>query len=462
MSPPEGHAITIVTGPPGSGKSHQTWQTACVEPGLYVFAYPTIALLKEQAKRAEAKSKADAPRIFEAHSEKHGRKRVQTQIAKHLATIQSEAVQHAFLLITHAGLVQNDFSDLRGWHWRVDEAPTLHANGKLRITQGDLSAWRALMDLDDPSDGWSAVRWKADKDNVGKRAESLLHKKDAFVAAAEQGTLYIRAEKLSHGSFDWISLWDLRSLPERRSLQINSASFRRSISAKLVSMLTPEVTFIEREVVRHRSQQPPVCIRYFSDWEATSNHWNCRTGRGDLKLIAAHIRASMPKLGFWSGNVEPLKLMDHYISGDEGIAPKAMGLNRYDGHASCADIYSAKPVPGDDLLIERFGLTRDDIRAAREDEDIFQFVYRGAIRRPDYGGPYDIFLFSRQQAERLKVALEASGLTNVGLNREVVEGISAGPVVVKKGRPKRYAGETSDQRKARRSADRKRQRAAKN
>lgn len=447
--------LEVVGGVPGSGKTRTAWLEASRKPGLYVFAFHSIELLEEQA----AHALKTGPRIFTAHSDKAGN--VEPQILRAVETIRRDGLTHAFLLITHRALIAYDLSVLWGWHWVIDEAPQLHANGKLKITSTDQAAWASLIELTNVAGGVSAVNWTAPPQSVGEAMNGLLAGQANFVTAAERGGVILFSETLTVGSHSWLSIWLPSALPAPKSVRIVSASFEKSISAKLLGLLAPETGFTYREIIRPRLGQPTVTIRYFADWEATTQHWKTREGRGDLKAMADHIRTVRPDLGFWSGNEDVLELMDHRVSDREGIPPKAMGLNRHDASVSCAFFYSAKAVPGDEILLAEMGLTNADILAAREDEDVFQFVYRGAIRRPEYAGPYDIYLFSRQQAERLKHALEASGLTNVQIERATVAGVSAEPVAAKKkGRPKRWVGETDEERKARLAAYARRRRAA--
>ena len=86
------------------------------------------------------------------------------------------------------------------------------------------------------------------------------------------------------------------------------------------------------------------------------------------------------------------------------------GLNEYRDQTSCAYIYSSKPTKDDEPIMELFGLTADEIRVAREDEDVLQFAMRGAIRNADFGGDYDIYLYRKRQAETLVAQLSASGV----------------------------------------------------
>lgn len=72
-------ALRVLVGAPGSGKSHRLRQEAEERGGRYVFAYPSIALLKEQA---EEFKKSDRFRIIEAHSESAGYGKVSDKLEK--------------------------------------------------------------------------------------------------------------------------------------------------------------------------------------------------------------------------------------------------------------------------------------------------------------------------------------------------------------------------------------------
>jgi len=96
-------------------------------------------------------------------------------------------------------------------------------------------------------------------------------------------------------------------------------------------------------------------------------------------------------------------------------------------HESCAFIYSSKASAHLKPIMSLLDVTKEEVRISAEDEDIFQFAFRGAIRRPEFAGRYDIYLFSRQQAERLKLMLEASGLHDVSLSREQGVGVAKQP-----------------------------------
>jgi hypothetical protein len=447
--------IDNIVGPPGSGKSYAAREEAARTPGLYVFAYPQIDLLEEQAAEFEKLGIWVAKVHWKAAAGA-----VQDQIDRKLAEFRIQGVTHGVFLMTHKALIECDLSGFEGAHWRVDEALEAYQAGKLPIMESDLDFWKIRFSLENPSKGWSRVVSNVAPSNFRDRSQGVMGNYSAFEAAVQQDIAFLQAEAWQPGKLDWISVWSPLRLPHPASIQISGANFGRSVSAYLIRTLFDDaIEIVEHAMPARRSRQPIVRVRYFADWEATSQHWATRAGRGDLKAMAGHIRLVCPDLGYWSGNDEAICCLDHYVADQEAVAAKLAGLNRLDHSRSCAFIYSAKATSEDDVLINVMGMTAGQIRAAREDEDIFQFVYRGAIRRPDYDGRYDAFVFSLQQAERLAQALRDSGLDDVTLAQEHPQGASfSQPVAIKKGRKKKRPGETETESRARKAAEKRQQR----
>ena len=92
--------------------------------------------------------------------------------------------------------------------------------------------------------------------------------------------------------------------------------------------------------------------------------------------------------------------------------PKLAGTNELIHHTSCLYIYSNKAQDSDAAILDLLGIDRDAIRHTREFEDMRQFVMRGIIRRPEYDGDYDVYVYDLAQAEDLKRYLSESGITN--------------------------------------------------
>jgi hypothetical protein len=58
-------------------------------------------------------------------------------------------------------------------------------------------------------------------------------------------------------------------------------------------------------------------------------------------------------------------------------------------------------------------LNADIVRRSREDEDLVQFVGRGALRDRSFSGTYEVHLYSKNQAERLGEYLKSNGIMDV-------------------------------------------------
>jgi hypothetical protein len=211
--------------------------------------------------------------------------------------------------------------------------------------------------------------------------------------------------------FGWCSVWLPTALSHFASCQFAGASYPTSLGAVVAKkLLGDELTFRTEVLSANRTAHPTIRVHYFTQsHEGTSKLWSTSPGRAFIVPICDFLGKVVPPIGFWSGNGEVAILMDHRVPGGP-IKPKVAGLNEWRDETSCAFIYSSKPMPGDEPLKDLFGLTDDEIRRSREDEDVIQFVMRGAIRNADFGGEYDIYVYSRRQAETLVTQLVASGV----------------------------------------------------
>lgn len=173
--------------------------------------------------------------------------------------------------------------------------------------------------------------------------------------------------------------------------------------------------FDERDVPVVRTHQPSINIHYFTDsHRGSTTFWGTSDGRLHIKLVCDHLAKTLPKVSFWSGNTVVQHLMEHRLKG-ELIAASAAGLNKHRMKQHCAIIFSGKATSADKGMMAVFSLTKDDIERAREDELIAQFAMRGAIRNLEFDGAYDIYVYEKVQADRLKAHFDKLLLINVEL-----------------------------------------------
>lgn len=419
--------VPLLTGNPGGGKSHTIRDDMIERPGLCVFALPTIDLLREQ----ERKLRRAAPnlRLFAAHSNRAGRKQVQLQVNKHLAAISEQGITRCVLLITHDFLESGDLTGLTGWRFYIDEPPIAIRAGKLTITRSSLKLWKSQFALS-PIETWGQLRRVDDTPlRLGlERGDTMLKDLASLRrAAAGRSVVLLSTDKWKIGTHNWMTIWTPLDLPSTE-VTMAGAGYLRSLGAKVAMKLhSDQLVFQEQEVTRPRSGQPKVTLHYFADWECSSPHWHTWDGLGDLAAIADHVRTQSPDLGYWSGNAIAKVAMSHRISVTQPSKARLAGRDDMMALQSCAFIYSSKASAHLKPILSLLRLTQEEVRQSAEDEDIFQFVFRGAIRRPEFDGRYPIYLFSKQQADRLKSMLHASGLDDVSLEFEGAAGVSQQP-----------------------------------
>lgn len=427
--------VEILLGLPGSGKSREFLLEVIESPGFYLIFSPIIDLIEEQANALRRANPAII--VMEAHCEVRGRRqRVQARLDDARKSVEGSTHRRAVIFATHESLLACDFSDFGDWHIRIDEAPNAVQSGT--ITMGQSSAYfAATFDLKRAGE-WSLLRPKTGLGNWKETAQdTLLGNQPNFIKAVQRpsGVFVNIVGWEGVKSFQWCSVWSPTFLRHTRSLKIAGASYTKSLGFQAAQeWWADDVSFQPRVIVRPRTGFPAISIHYFTQaHDGTTKLWEESIGRKFIKAICDYLTVHEPSLGFWSGNEMVSWLMEHRING-EPLKPKQAGMNKFESAESCAFIYSSKPLDGDGPLRSLFEITDEKILGARETEDIFQFVFRGAIRRPEYDGAYRIYLHTRRQAEALKARIEETGIAR---SVELVPADAAGIMDEKVGRSAR-------------------------
>ncbi len=199
--------------------------------------------------------------------------------------------------------------------------------------------------------------------------------------------------------------------------------------------------------------------RASTEWWFPSDPKKPREGKRCLAAVCRHLEGAHD-LGYWSGNEAVVSYFEGRLDGEQ-VRPKVAGSNLYRRHTSCGFIYSSKARPEDAVLLDVFGLAREEVERAREREDIWQFVMRGAVRRSEFDGTYTVHRYDLWQAEALAAMLREEGIAEDVVLEPVVEaGIldverpKPGP---KEGAKAAASGKSFEEREAeRREADRQR------
>lgn len=429
--------ITVYEGSPGSRKTLTLLDTIVSDPGRYVIAFPRTELIEEQAEycRQKAREHNTLLSIVKHHSKQPGsRGDVGRQVED---TLKAKADQaHVLLMITHAALLELDPALLAGWHVAVDE------NLDASVVSGSFVAAASWSVLErhfclEPVAGsriWQAV---ANEDapmltrrEITAEGEGELQRFLNY-ARNPRRTVFVDIgdweDARSGRKVGWWSIWTPLVLDRCASVTFTAAGFFESLPYRATRWLAADALKINRVdmgagLARARAR---VRVHYYTRHAGSTEWWKTDQGSRCLVRISEH-QARIGGVGYWSCNPEIWTFFCHRFAGTH-CKPRQAGTNSLIEHTSSLLIYSAKAQAGDAPIMDLLGLDRNDVRRAREFEDVRQFCMRGAIRRPDFDGEYDVFLYDQAQAEDLAEYLLKIGIVDVEVGP--VEGLDIMDVV---------------------------------
>ena len=422
--------VHVSVGPPGCGKTNELLAEMAGVPGRYLFALPTTELIEEKLRdlRRETAKSGTEPVIRAIHSKVAGR--APMDVSREIAEAIEEysAMPHVVLVVTHEGMMATDFAcaATTAWHVRVDEVPSATVAGELRIPSSS-RFFEAAYGLS-PVEGtaWHRVSLEADAPGLNDlRADDLMKGLAAFHKRAKspQGVFVDVADwrdaRDRGRAVRWWSAWTPVELAPFATAVIAASGFFHSLTCLATRKWHGGgVEFVRREVVgAAQRKEPRVRIRYYTRGHRASTEWwfpsdpkKPRSGKRCLVAVCRDLEG-VRDLGYWSGNEAVVGHFEERVPGEQ-VRPKVAGSNKYRGLTSCAFIYSSKARPDDAILLDVFGLTREEVERAREREDIWQFCMRGAIREAGFGGTYTVHLYDLWQAEALAAMLREEGIAD--------------------------------------------------
>jgi hypothetical protein len=467
----------IYSGPPGSQKTRTMLRRLLDQPARYLLAAPRTALLDEHADflRDEARIRGVTIRVEVVHADQ-GLPDVPRRIADACQSLSQEA--HAALLITHEALRSIDLSPFvdvdAPWHVRVDEVPDALASGTFKAPASAQYLGSVYNLASTEAQGWWRATLKPDAPAPSAlMADTHLRDLVAFDkrARAHQGGGALvnvadwRDATLKGRTVHWYSAWTPAGLNGFESVEIAGANFRTSLCGLASQRLDAgQVEYIEERLgAGQRQGGPTVVLRYFTRAHTGSTTWWADgPGKQHLNKVLRHLM-TVTDLGYYSGNKCVRSYFEGWLNHAKTVRPKQAGTNSLIHHTSCAFIYSNKAQTDDDPIRVALGFTADEIKRARETEDVIQFVMRGAVRDPTFTGTYTIYLYDRVQADAVGEYLRANGVTD-----DVrIEGIEEAGILDaqrpasrhgKKGAPEAEGGSFADREQALRASDAERKR----
>ncbi|WP_458439161.1 hypothetical protein, partial [Methylorubrum extorquens] len=414
----------IYSGPPGCQKTRTMLRRMLDQPARYLLAAPRTALLDEHADFLgnEARARGMTICIEVVHADQ-GLPDVPRRIADACHDLPQDS--HAILLITHEALRSVDLSPFveteSPWHARVDEIPDALASGTFKAPASaqylgqvyDLAPtdaegwWRATLKPDAPApSALMADTHLRDLVAFDKRARSL---RGVLVNVSDW-----RDATLKGRTVQWYSAWTPAALDGFASVEMAGANFRTSLCGLASQRLDADrIEYIEERLgAGQRQARPTVVLRYFTRAHTGSTAWWAEgPGKQHLNSVLRHL-TTVGDLGYYSGNECVRSYFDGWLSHAEAVRPKQAGTNGLIRHTSCAFIYSNKAQTADEPIRFALGFTADEIKRARETEDVIQFAMRGAVRNPTFTGTYTVYLYDRVQADALGSYLRTSGVAD--------------------------------------------------
>lgn len=198
--------VEILAGPPGCGKSTKMREEAEAAGGRYLFAYPTIPLLREQAKEFRTAGKM---LTIEAHSKSTGEGTVQRRLSDAAKAVMQGGRPDVVVLTTHESFMGCDLSEFSGWHFRIDEAPNAAQGANLSIPVSR-DMFKAKFRIAPVGRGeWHEISLINEADRWTDVAEDDLTKPIAeFMKQAARPTgAYVDAANWDVRSLNWCALW---------------------------------------------------------------------------------------------------------------------------------------------------------------------------------------------------------------------------------------------------------------
>ncbi|POR39868.1 hypothetical protein CRT23_27185 [Methylobacterium sp. V23] len=224
-----------------------------------------------------------------------------------------------------------------------------------------------------------------------------------------------RDATLKGRTVQWYSAWTPAALDGFASVEMAGANFWKSLCGLASQRLDAgQIEYVEERLgAGQRQAHPAVVLRYFTHAHTGSTAWwaHGSPGKQHLNSVLRHL-LTMGDLGYYSGNECVTSYFEGWLRDAEAVRPKQAGTNGLIRHTSCAFIYSNKAQTADEPIRAALGFTADEIKRARETEDMIQFVMRGAVRDPAFTGTYTVYLYDRAQADVMGDYLRENGVTD--------------------------------------------------
>ena len=402
----------------GAGKTYWAIQKLACNLGKTILAVDRIEIADQRAKAIKdaAEDAGMAPLVAVIVSEDCN-PNVRRSVARRIedAAVELAGNRHIILVVCHAGLRMADLSGFSGWNLVIDEAISL-----LDHQTHDTGAMFAWLDANyeigpEGHDGSHPVRF------IGSFSPGEMTRKGSREWAAFHLSVLTGQARVDVSCWSERGRWSAWRLIDPAihfesfdQITVLADSFAQTETGLLMGM-NPGITLVELDELKKRDasrrwRSRSVVIEYFLDDRAVSDGLlNAEDFRPTLKAIGSYLAANTsPDDHLWSCNDDQVRVLrDCGIRGTK-TQPVQAGSGEFSHLTAVTFLYSAKPTPEAVALYGRWGVSKDQLIAAREFNAIRQYVMRSNARVPDSDLPIVIRVYDHHQATDLETYLGES------------------------------------------------------
>lgn len=422
--------IIINSGLCGSGKTTRELERMATTPGRYVFVTDRIAPMEARIGKliSTAVKHGCYPEVVPVHSAnalpRFGHRFVRQAVEHQIKCLNHKA--HAILLVTHETLKTVDWSLIKGeWEITIDEAPAV-LDSDTTCTSGAVAWWDANFILRPVGEtGWSELVLDPNAVSIEQLAsDDDLDDRVSLMRRVQQAPVYANVTKWDQTApagirWTWFSVWCPLELSGFRQVKVLANHFRSTMTyhlldrfygdrIKWIDEATPDARVWKRREAR---------IGYFLEDPkgGSTTHWSKPEGREQLRKVGAWLRENSPADHIMTTNRGYEDVLSLWEVPGSALSPKQAGSNDWVAYTCATMIYSSKATRNERPLLSKIGITYDEVRRAREFEDILQFVFRLSLRDHESDAPVDIRVYDSAQAEFLAEFLAATGYVDVSV-----------------------------------------------
>lgn len=446
----------------GAGKSYTERANIVAREGLYIWAVEQRKMMAEPFAKLREQA-ADVGRIPTIKAIYSRGEALDPILGDPVENVRAEIEAlpqvynrgHVIVIITHEALKAADLSGFegRGWQLVLDETMSVWDQQDMQTTTmlGWLQDHYALEATEDK--GLYRITSTTDEttrdlaQDTGGKAFAVMHQRilsDRTNVITDFGKW---DDLKDNKEWTWSSMYDPSTLDVFDRVTMLANDVTKSVTYETSRARYPNVEWVNlnRKTTQTYARRKVVVHYYAVAHEARRSIFMTTQGKAFLHAVAADIDKRVGvQPHIWMCNEKDatsLRVNGSPMTGVK-LSPRQSGIDKYGDHYHHASmIFTAKPGPKEQAVMEALGVSRDAIIATREHEVLVQFATRTSLRRSHSTETVHLTVYDEVQARKLEEYLTRTGYCDVELqlHRLVVGGVEMADwvkVEEQRGRPK--------------------------